>query len=171
MLNDQVIDVVKAAENQLHRTNRRLMVAARTASSLATFENVSSLRRIVRTFAKRWDRIVQLAATKGEKLPYAGRLQGPLMISCCGVRQPILDHFRPDLSPRSDQTHRSRRICFGGVPEILPLDTSASRFRTTLTPTAPIAAFVDVVTQRLIKAMLAGQKNPLLRCRTTAIGG
>ena len=31
-------------------------------------EDVSSLRRIVRT-PKRWDRIVQLAATKGEKLP------------------------------------------------------------------------------------------------------
>jgi len=31
-------------------------------------EKVSSLRRIVRT-PERWDRIVQLAATKGEKLP------------------------------------------------------------------------------------------------------
>src|SRR5260370_37588271 len=43
------------------------MVAANSVVA-RLLEKVSSLRRIVRT-PERWDRIAQLAATKGEKLP------------------------------------------------------------------------------------------------------
>ncbi|HZC22182.1 MAG TPA: ribonuclease catalytic domain-containing protein, partial [Candidatus Binatia bacterium] len=67
IVNDQVVGVVKQQKNRATDLIEDFMVAANGV--VARFlENVSSLRRIVRT-PKRWDRIVQLAATKGEKLP------------------------------------------------------------------------------------------------------
>src|SRR4029077_13261479 len=67
VLNDQVVDVVKQQKNRATELIEDFMVAANGVVA-RLLENVSSLRRIVRT-PKRWDRIVQLAASKGEKLP------------------------------------------------------------------------------------------------------
>src|SRR6266567_3812083 len=67
MLNDQVIDVVKQQKNRATELIEDFMVAANGVVA-RQLENVSSLRRIVRT-PERWDRIVQLAASHGEKLP------------------------------------------------------------------------------------------------------
>src|SRR5579862_6544455 len=67
LLNDQVIDVVKQQKNHATELIEEFMVAANGVGA-RLLEKVSSIRRIVRT-PKRWDRIVQLAATKGEKLP------------------------------------------------------------------------------------------------------
>ncbi len=67
VFNDKVIDVVKQQKNRATELIEDFMVAANGVVA-RLLENVSSLRRIVRT-PKRWDRIVQLAGSKGEKLP------------------------------------------------------------------------------------------------------
>ena len=67
VLNDQVIDVVKQQKNHATELIEDFMVAANGVVA-RMLEKVSSLRRIVRT-PERWDRIVQLAARKGGKLP------------------------------------------------------------------------------------------------------
>ncbi|HKU27252.1 MAG TPA: ribonuclease catalytic domain-containing protein, partial [Candidatus Sulfotelmatobacter sp.] len=67
VLNDHVVDVVKEQKNRATELIEDFMVAANGVVA-RYLENVSSLRRIVRT-PKRWDRIVQLAAAKGQKLP------------------------------------------------------------------------------------------------------
>ena len=67
VLNEQVVDVVKQQKNRATELIEDFMVAANGVVA-RLLQNFSSLRRIVRT-PKRWDRIVQLAATKGEKLP------------------------------------------------------------------------------------------------------
>src|SRR5262249_1338585 len=67
VLNDKVVDVVKQQRNRATDLIEDFMLAANGV--VARFlEDVSSLRRIVRT-PKRWDRIVELAGSKGEKLP------------------------------------------------------------------------------------------------------
>ena len=63
----KVVDVVKQQKNHATDLIEDFMVAANGVVA-RLLEKVSSLRRIVRT-PERWDRIVQLAATKGEKLP------------------------------------------------------------------------------------------------------
>ena len=67
VLNDQVVDVVAQQRNHATELIEDFMIAANGVIA-RMLEKVSSLRRIVRT-PERWDRIVQLAASKGEKLP------------------------------------------------------------------------------------------------------
>src|SRR5579863_5261077 len=67
VLNNQVVDVVKQQKNRATDLIEDFMIAANGVVA-RMLEKVSSLRRIVRT-PKRWDRIVALAATKGDKLP------------------------------------------------------------------------------------------------------
>ena len=67
VLNDQVVDIVKQQKNRATDLIEDFMVAANGVVA-RKLENVSSLRRIVRT-PERWDRIVQLAAAKGDSLP------------------------------------------------------------------------------------------------------
>src|SRR6202521_2639677 len=67
VLNDQVVDVVKQQKNHATELIEDFMIAANGVVA-RMLEKVSSLRRIVKQ-PERWDRIVQLAATYGEKLP------------------------------------------------------------------------------------------------------
>ena len=63
----QVVDVVKQEKNHATELIEDFMIAANGVVA-RMLEKVSSLRRIVKQ-PERWDRIVQLAATYGEKLP------------------------------------------------------------------------------------------------------
>src|ERR1700693_4674749 len=135
MLNDQVIDVVKQQKNRATELIEDFMVAANGVVA-RQLEKVSSLRRIVRT-PERWDRIVQLAATKGEKLPPQPDSKA---LNDFLVRRKAADPDHFGLAVQ-DYTHS----------------------------TAPNRRFADVVTQRLLKAMLTGQKNPYSDDELTAI--
>src|SRR5208282_754667 len=95
-----------------------------------------SLRRIVRT-PKNWDRIVQLAARVGEKLP-----------------------AQPDSKALNDLLLR-RKAADPGHFGLAVQDYTHS--------TAPNRRFADVVTQRLVKAMLAGQQNPYSDAELTTV--
>jgi VacB/RNase II family 3'-5' exoribonuclease len=67
VLNQQVVDVVKQEKNRATELIEDFMIAANGVVA-RMLEKVSSLRRIVKT-PERWDRIVQLAAAHGGKLP------------------------------------------------------------------------------------------------------
>lgn len=164
MLNDQVIDVVKQQKNRATELIEDFMVAANGVVA-RQLEKVSSLRRIVRT-PERWDRIVQLAATKGEKLPPQPDSKA---LNDFLVRRKAADpdHF-------ADVSLAVIKLIGPGEYVVeRPGDSAPGHFGLAVQDythsTAPNRRFADVVTQRLLKAMLAGQKNPYSDDELTAI--
>jgi len=155
VLNDQVVDVVKQQRNHATDLIEDFMVAANGVVA-RMLEKVSSLRRIVRT-PERWDRIVQLAASKGEKLPAQpdSKALNDLLIRRKAADP---DHFA-DLSLAVIKLIGPGEYVLERAGE-----TAAGHFGLAVQDythsTASNRRFADVVTQRLIKAMLAGQKNP-----------
>lgn len=164
VLNNQVIDVVKQEKNRATDLIEDFMVAANGV--VARFlEKVPSLRRIVRT-PKRWDRIVELAATKGEKLP-AQPDSKALNDFLLRRKAADPDHFA-DVS-----LIVIKLIGPGEYVLERPGDVITGHFGLAVQDythsTAPNRRFADVVTQRLIKAVLAGEKNPYTDDELTAI--
>jgi len=164
VLNDHVVDVVPQQKNRATELIEDFMVAANGV--VARFlKNVSSLRRIVRT-PRRWDRIVQLAAAKGEQLPTQPDSKA-LNDFLLRRKAADPDHFA-DLSLAV--------IKLVGPGEYVlerAGDTASGHFGLAVQDythsTAPNRRFADIVTQRLIKAMLAGQMNPYSDDELTAI--
>ncbi|HEX3821050.1 MAG TPA: RNB domain-containing ribonuclease [Candidatus Sulfotelmatobacter sp.] len=164
VLNNQVVDIVKQQKNRATELIEDFMVAANGVVARA-LEDVSSIRRIVRT-PKRWDRIVQLAATKGEKLPAQpdSKALNDLLLRRKAADP---DHFA-DLSlavikligPGEYVLERAGEVAAGHFGLAVQDYTHS---------TAPNRRFADIVTQRLIKAKLAGQRNPYSDDELTAI--
>jgi len=155
VLNQQVVDVVKQQKNRATELIEDFMVAANGVVA-RMLEKVSSLRRIVRT-PERWDRIVQLAASKGGKLP-AQPDSKALNDFLLRAKESDPDHFA-DLS-----LSVIKLIGPGEYVLERPGDVISGHFGLAVQDythsTAPNRRFADVVTQRLIKAMLSGQRNP-----------
>ncbi len=155
VLNDKVVDVVKQERNRATDLIEDFMVAANGVVA-RMLEKVSSIRRIVRT-PERWDRIVQLAASKGEKLPPQpdSKALNDLLLRRKAADP---DHFA-DLSlavikligPGEYVLERAGEASTGHFGLAVQDYTHS---------TAPNRRFADVVTQRLLKAMLSGQRNP-----------
>ncbi|HET9405659.1 MAG TPA: RNB domain-containing ribonuclease [Candidatus Sulfotelmatobacter sp.] len=155
VLNDQVVDVVKQQKNRATELIEDFMVAANGV--VARFlENVSSLRRIVRT-PERWDRIVQLAAGKGTRLP-ADPDSKALNEFLLKEKQADPDHFA-DLSLAVIKLIGPGEYVLERAGEIAPGHFGLAVQDYTHS-TAPNRRFADVVTQRLIKSVVAGQHNP-----------
>jgi VacB/RNase II family 3'-5' exoribonuclease len=164
IVNDQVVDVVKQQKNRATDLIEDFMVAANGV--VARFlENVSSLRRIVRT-PERWDRIVQLAATKGEKLP-AQPDSKALNEFLLRRKAADPDHFA-DVSLAVIKLIGPGEYVLERAGEVAPGHFGLAVQDYTHS-TAPNRRFADIVTQRLIKAMLAGQKNPYSDDELTAV--
>ncbi|HZQ95500.1 MAG TPA: RNB domain-containing ribonuclease [Candidatus Sulfotelmatobacter sp.] len=155
VLNEQVIDVVKQQKNRATELIEDFMVAANGVVA-RRLQNVSSLRRIVRT-PERWDRIVQLAAAKGEKLPAQPDSKA---LNDFLIRRKAADpdHFA-DLSLAVIKLIGPGEYVLEKAGESAPGHFGLAVQDYTHS-TAPNRRFADVVTQRLIKAMIAGQKNP-----------
>jgi exoribonuclease-2 len=155
VLNDQVVDVVKQQKNHATELIEDFMIAANGVVA-RMLEKVSSLRRIVRQ-PERWDRIVQLAASHGEKLPAAPDSKA-LNDFLLKRKAADPDHFA-DLSLAV-----IKLIGPGEYVLERPGDPAPGHFGLAVQDythsTAPNRRFADVVTQRLVKAMLAGQPNP-----------
>ena len=164
MLNDQVIDVVKQQKNHATELIEDFMVAANGVVA-RLLENVSSLRRIVRT-PERWDRIVQLAATKSEKLP-AQPDSKALNDFLLRRKAADPDHFA-DLSLAVIKLIGPGEYVLERAGDVAPGHFGLAVQDYTHS-TAPNRRFADVVTQRLIKALLAGQKNAYSDDELTAI--
>ncbi len=164
VLNDKVVDVVKQQKNHATDLIEDFMIAANGVVA-RMLEKVSSLRRIVRT-PERWDRIVQLAASKGEKLPAQpdSKALNDLLLRRKAADP---DHFA-DLSLAV-----IKLIGPGEYVLERPGETAAGHFGLAVQDythsTAPNRRFADIVTQRLIKAMLAGKANPYSDDELTAV--
>lgn len=155
VLNQQVVDVVNQQKNHATELIEDFMIAANGVVA-RMLEKVSSLRRIVKT-PERWDRIVQLAATHNERLPAQPDSKA---LNDFLLRRKIADpdHFA-DLS-----LGVIKLIGPGEYVLERPGDPEQGHFGLAVQDythsTAPNRRFADVVTQRLIKALLAGQPAP-----------
>jgi exoribonuclease-2 len=155
VLNGQVVDVAPQAKNHATELIEDFMIAANGVVA-RMLEKVSSLRRIVRQ-PKRWDRIVELAREHGEKLPADpdSKALNDLLIRRKAADP---DHFA-DLSLAV-----IKLIGPGEYVLERPGDPAPGHFGLAVQDythsTAPNRRFADIVTQRIIKAVLAGKSNP-----------
>ncbi len=160
MLSDQVVDIARLEKNRATSLIEEFMVAANGVIA-RTFEDagVASIRRIVRT-PKRWDRIVELAKAKGYTLP-AEPDSKALNDFLLAQKQKDPDHF-PDLSLAV-----VKLMGPGEYVLVKPNEPSPGHFGLAVQDythsTAPNRRFPDMVTQRLLKAWLAGSASALLR--------
>ncbi|MFY9977755.1 MAG: RNB domain-containing ribonuclease [Candidatus Sulfotelmatobacter sp.] len=155
MVNNEVVDMATQQKNLATELIEDLMIAANGVTA-RRLENVSSLRRIVRQ-PKRWDRIVELAAKYGEKLPPDpdSKALNDFLVK---RKAADADHFA-DLSLAV-----IKLIGPGEYVVERPGESSPGHFGLAVQDythsTAPNRRFADVVTQRVMKAMLAGKPNP-----------
>lgn len=155
VVNQQVVGVVKQEKNRATELIEDFMIAANEVVA-RRLESVSSLRRIVKT-PERWDRIVQLAAERGDSLP-AQPDSKALNDFLLRYKAADPDHFA-DLSlavikligPGEYVLERA------GDPEPGHFGLAVQDYTHS---TAPNRRFADLVTQRLLKAMLAEQPGP-----------
>jgi exoribonuclease-2 len=155
MLNEQIVDVVKQQKNEATELIEDFMIAANGVVA-RMLENVSSIRRVVKT-PERWNRIVELAAQLGETLPSVADSKA-LNEFLIKRKAADPDHFA-DLS-------LSVIKLMGPGEYILerPGDPEQGHFGLAVQDythsTAPNRRFADLVTQRLIKAVLAHEAAP-----------
>jgi exoribonuclease-2 len=164
VLNEQVVDIVKQQKNHATELIEDFMIAANGVVA-RMLEKVSSLRRIVRK-PERWDRIVQLAANYGEKLP-ADPDSKALNDFLIKRKAAAPEHFA-DLSLAT-----IKLIGPGEYVLERPGDPAPGHFGLAVQDythsTAPNRRFADIVTQRIVKAMLASKPNPYSDGELTAI--
>jgi exoribonuclease-2 len=164
ILNDKVVDVVKQQKNHATELIEDFMVAANGVVA-RLLEKVSSLRRIVRT-PERWDRIVQLAASKNEKLP-AQPDSKALNDFLLRRKAADPDHFA-DLSLAVIKLIGPGEYVLERAGDIAPGHFGLAVQDYTHS-TAPNRRFADVVTQRIVKSLPAGENNPYTDAELTAI--
>jgi exoribonuclease-2 len=158
-----VFDGDKLKDLEADKTNRAkdiiedFMIAANgvTARYLAS-KNLPSLRRVVR-IPKRWDRIVELAAERGTTLPKEpdAKALDQFLVSAKAA-----DPLRfPDLS-----LSVIKLLGAGEYVVQLPGDSVAGHFGLAVKDyahsTAPNRRYPDLITQRLLKAAVAGRSLP-----------
>jgi exoribonuclease II len=157
VLNDQTVDLQKQEKNRATELIEDFMIAANGVVARTLEEaRVASIRRVVKT-PERWDRIVALAAQQGGKLPATPDSRA-LNDFLQARKAADPDHFA-DLS-------LSVIKLMGPGEYVLehPGQASPGHFGLAVQDythsTAPNRRFADVVTQRLIKAVLSRQKSP-----------
>ncbi len=151
---DVLADLLPDEKNRAKELIEDFMIAANgvTARYLES-QGVPSLRRILRT-PERWERIVALAATLGERLPPqadSGALEAFL------VKHQRADPLRfPDLA-----LSVVKLLGSGEYAALRPGETPDGHFglavRDYTHSTAPNRRFPDLITQRQLKAALAGR--------------
>ena len=164
VLNQQVVDIANQQKNHATELIEDFMIAANGVVA-RLLEKDSSLRRVVKT-PERWARIVQLAATHNEKLP-AQPDSKALNDFLLRRKAADPDHFA-DLSLAV-----IKLIGPGEYVLERPGDPEQGHFGLAVQDythsTAPNRRFADIVTQRLIKALLSGQSAPYSDDELTAI--
>jgi exoribonuclease-2 len=134
------------------------MIAANgvTARYLSS-RKFASLRRVVRT-PKRWDRIVEIAQQHGFKLPAE---PDPRPLNEFLVKQKAADPLRfPDLSLAVIKLMGPGEYVADCPGEAAPPGHFGLAVGDYTHSTAPNRRYPDIITQRLLKAALAGQPTP-----------
>ncbi|MBV9573351.1 MAG: RNB domain-containing ribonuclease [Acidobacteriales bacterium] len=157
MVNDRVTGVEKQEQNAATELIEDFMIAANeVVARILSDRQVPSLRRVVKT-PKRWDRIVEIAATDGVHLP-ADPDSKALNDFLVKRKAADPDHFA-DLSlaviklmgPGEYVVQRP------GEPEQGHFGLAVDDYTHS---TAPNRRFADLVSQRLVKAVLASRPAP-----------
>ena len=154
---DNTVSVELVAKTRASNLIEDFMIAANVAMAQFLDEHGSpTIRRVVRT-PERWDRIVALASKVGETLPAnpdSAALEA--FLSKRHIVDP--DHF-PDLSLAI-----VKLLGPGEYAMHMPGSVDAGHFGLATHDythsTAPNRRFADLVTQRLLKAVLAGTPSP-----------
>jgi exoribonuclease-2 len=157
LLNDKIVGIVKQEKNRATELIEDFMIAANeVVARMLEANKVSSIRRVVKT-PERWGRIVELAAKQGGQLP-ANPDSKALNEFLIERKAADPDHFA-DLSLAV--------IKLMGPGEYVlerPGDPEQGHFGLAVQDythsTAPNRRFADLVTQRLIKAVLASRPAP-----------
>jgi VacB/RNase II family 3'-5' exoribonuclease len=154
---DRITGLEVEVTNRAKQLIEDFMIAANgaTAQFLAA-KGLPSMRRVVRT-PKRWDRIVELAAARGDSLPGD---PDPGALAKFLERQRRKDPLRfPDLSLTVVKLLGS-----GEYVAEAPGGEAPGHFglavRDYTHSTAPNRRYPDIITQRLLKAALAGRPAP-----------
>jgi VacB/RNase II family 3'-5' exoribonuclease len=164
LVNGAIVGVTNQQKNHATELIEDFMIAANGVVA-RMLEKVSSLRRIVRE-PKRWDRIVELAATYGDRLPSEpdSKALNDFLIK---QKAANTDHFA-DLSLAV-----IKLIGPGEYVLERPGEPAPGHFglavRDYTHSTAPNRRFADMVTQRILKAMLDGKPDPYSDSELSAI--
>ena len=164
VLNQQVVDVVQQEKNRATELIEDFMIAANGVGARLLLK-VSSLRRIVKTPAH-WDGIVRLAAAQGEKLPPQADSKA--------LNDFLLQRKAADPDHFADLSLAVIKLIGPGEYVLeRPGDPEQGHFGLAVQDythsTAPNRRFADVVSQRLIKALLDGKPGPYSDDELTAI--
>lgn len=154
---EQVVDILQQEHNRARQLIEEFMIATNscTARYLAAHNRVS-LRRVVRS-PERWQRIVELARDKGDSLPPTpdGRALEAFL-----VRQRAADPLRfPDLSLVIVKLMGAGEYVVE-TPGTTPIGHFGLATRDYMHSTAPNRRFPDLITERLLKALLAQSPSP-----------
>ncbi|HTW48669.1 MAG TPA: RNB domain-containing ribonuclease [Acidobacteriaceae bacterium] len=156
-LRDEEIDIEAEQKNDATQLIEDFMIAANgvVARSLEA-KHFSSIRRVVKT-PKRWDRIVELARQMGTQLP-AEPDPKPLHDFLCQQQAKDPDHFA-DLSLAVIKLLGPGEYVLdkAGQPAEGHFGLAVQDYTHS---TAPNRRYADLVTQRLLKAMIAGGPSP-----------
>jgi len=155
VLNQQVVDIANQERNRATELIEDFMIAANGVVA-RLLEKVPSLRRIVKT-PEHWDGLVRLAAEQGLTLP--GQPDSKALNDFLLKRKAAdPDHFA-DLSLAT-----IKLIGPGEYVLERPGDPEQGHFGLAVQDythsTAPNRRFADIVTQRLVKALLDGKAGP-----------
>jgi len=163
---DNSVDIELVQKTRASRLIEDFMIAANVAMARFLDEhNSPTIRRIVRS-PERWNRIVALAAKLGSTLPEQpdSLALSAFLIARCNADP---DHFA-DLSLAV-----VKLIGPGEYAAHQPGETDIGHFGLATNDythsTAPNRRFADLVTQRLLKAALAGKPSPYTRDELVAI--
>lgn len=157
MQNGKVVDLVKQEKNRATDLIEDFMIAANGVVALTLEEKkASSIRRVVKT-PQRWDRIVALASEQGGKLP--AQPDSKALNDFLQARKAASpDHFA-DLSLAVVKLMGPGEYVLERPGEPPPGHFGLAVQNYTHS-TAPNRRFADMVTQRLIKAVLEGRPSP-----------
>jgi exoribonuclease-2 len=154
---DEISDLEVEKKNRAKEIIEDFMIAANGVTArYLSLKNSPSIRRVVRT-PKRWERIVEIAGEHRFKLP-----DNPdsIMLEEFLVKEKAADPLRfPDLSLAI-----IKLLGAGEYIAELPGDTAPGHFGLAVRDynhsTAPNRRYPDLITQRLLKAALAGRPLP-----------
>lgn len=166
MRDGEIVGLAMQGKNHATELIEDFMVAANeTVARLLEARKVSSIRRVVKV-PERWDRIVQLASQQGERLPATPDSKA-LNDFLTKRRAADPDHFA-DLSLSVIKLMGPGEYVLErpGDPEVGHFGLAVQDYTHS---TAPNRRFADLLTQRIVKAALAGEKAPYSDDELTAI--
>jgi exoribonuclease-2 len=154
---DEIMDLQIDETNRAKQIIEDFMIAANDITAVfLKGKQVPSLRRIVRS-PKRWDRIVEIAAQHNSKIPSEPDSKA---LADFLIKQKAADPLRfPDLS-----LIIIKLLGSGEYVVELPNETAPGHFGLAVKDythsTAPNRRFPDLITQRILKAILGGLPQP-----------